>query len=116
MIKITNLFNKLKNILYPFHPIWILMNYRYSKKWDQKLNYLMDNQRFENISNYVATIGEYTLWIENYPYASFCNDGVRPSRKTIRRAMRRVKIDSNYQTKSLSDIRDEKINDILNLN
>ncbi len=102
---------KIKDILYTYHPVWISMNYSYSKEWDSELNQLMDMERFIYVDKYFTRIGKYTLWIENYPYASFNNGFFRPSRKTIRRAKKRMEMD----TKPIPDMRNEKINEILDI-
>ena len=75
--------------------IW-LMNDRYNKDWDKKLNSLMKANKFEQGSEYDATIGGTKVWIANHPYASFSprslgeNIKVRPSRITILRAHRKL--------------------------
>lgn len=72
------------------------MNNEYSKEWDDKLNDLLDNNKFTDIQEYVVYLGGYCLWIGNYPHACFTEvkddnilnifNGVRPSRQTIRKA------------------------------
>lgn len=106
-----NILNKIKDMLFLFNPEWLFMNYSYSKEWDIKLNNLMDTDKFIGHDGYLTQIGGYELWIANYPYAAFHYNGVRPSRKTIRRAKKRMKMD----TMPLPDVRNEKINEILDI-
>lgn len=85
---------KLKNALlslkFIFKPSYWMMNYPYSKAWDDELNRLIDNYYFENIGLYTADICGLNVWVENHHNASFrinatCTN-VRPSRLTIERA------------------------------
>lgn len=65
-------------------------NYTYSEAWDKKLNALMDEHDFTEITEHTAQIGEVCVWVANHPYASFTPYGnmpsVRPKRTTILRA------------------------------
>ena len=79
-----------------WRPEYWVMNYRFDKHWDEKLNELLDHHKFENIDNYTATIGGVEVWIANQPFASFRirvggkvfkeTMDHRPSRITIERA------------------------------
>jgi hypothetical protein len=77
---------------------WIC-NESYCKQWDKKLNELMQNNKFILVNNYEAKLGEYKIWIENDPYASFtvCDynfkSRYRASRLTILRAGRKLNND-----------------------
>lgn len=77
-------------------PDYWLQNHTYSKAWDRKLNELLDKYDFTNIGSYTAMLGDTAIWISNHPYASFTPYGrdVRPRRKTILRAWR--KLESTY--------------------
>ena len=81
--------NKLKEILFVLtHPSFWLMNYTYSKIWDEELKRLISEYKFEYIDHYSAKIGRYEMWVANYPYAAFtCPFAyVRPKRYTIKLA------------------------------
>lgn len=80
-----------------FSPSYWLMNYNYSKVWDEKLNELLEKNNFTDIGEYDATIWEYKVWISNHPYASFRCNNVRPSRRTIMKA--RVKLEESIFNK-----------------
>ena len=76
---------------------WI-RNYAYSHAWDKELNALMDKYNFEPSTVAVATLGPYTVWIENHPYASFHQYlpntiKLLPSRATVFRAMDKLNAD-----------------------
>lgn len=64
-----------------------MQNESYNKYWDKELNRLLETDTFKNITTHEATIGGYTVWTANHPYASFtiC-DRYRPSRRTIFKA------------------------------
>ena len=76
-----------------FTPNCWLQNKHYSPVWDAQLRHLLDSgEKFGDISRTgcSAKIGNYEVWIENHPYASFTpytGMKVRPSRATILRAM-----------------------------
>lgn len=78
------------------NPKYWMMNDPYSKLWDIKLNYLMENNKFKSIDHYTAFLGNNCIWISNHPYASFelynrlYKLEVRPSRITILRAHRKL--------------------------
>ena len=74
-------------ILKPCH--WLCIN-TYSQEWDEKLNILIKNNKFENIGEYRATIGGYNVWVANHPYGSMCFNGFRPKRITVLRAHRKM--------------------------
>lgn len=90
----------IEKILIFLNPSFWLMNDNYNHNWDKKLNSLLNSKDFTNIDKHTVTIGEYTVWISNYPYACFkciggpdvsiCKSGWsssyysgRPSRYTI---------------------------------
>jgi hypothetical protein len=72
-----------------------MMNDRYSKRWDEELNQLLDENKIELKPNilggvYKIKLGDIYVWVANYPYAYATSsgnttipNGVRPSRKTI---------------------------------
>jgi len=79
---------------------WVMM-YPLNRKWDAELRRLLrEGAAVKVIDEYNATIGPYTVWTENYPYAAFvpCESyrrrglpiapRVRPTRRTIRLAWR----------------------------
>jgi hypothetical protein len=108
IIKINfNISEKLTDILIQIwvliNPSFWLMNYQYSKDWDSTLNHLMDNHNFIIKDKYTAVLGGKNIWIANHPYASFTeydyiNDKVRPSRKTIFKAMMKLKREKHMMT------------------
>lgn len=69
-----------------FKPSYWVMNYRYSKEWDEKINDLMNKHKFEK-NHMTANLGDTKIWVVNHPYASFVpyqnTYNIRPSRKTI---------------------------------
>ena len=90
------------------------MNYKYSPEWDRMLNELMSKHSFvqdDPTSYYTSTnLGDYSIWIHNYPYAAFRPESdtlnllsitpnnrfafsSRPSRLTIIKARRKLKFD-----------------------
>lgn len=64
-----------------FNPSYWVMNYQYSPEWDRKLNELMS----KHPGNYYTDtkLGEYDIWIYNYPYAAFRPSSTRLSLSTI---------------------------------
>ncbi len=97
-----------------FNPSYWTMNYQYSPEWDRRLNELMSKHCFiqsDPSSPYTDTkLGEYNIWIHNYPYAAFRPESSRhnslsvtphdrfafssrPSRLTIIKANRKLKFD-----------------------
>ena len=91
----------LKNVLFILlHPNYWLMLDNFNKNYDDYLNRLMDENKFELVSEYEAKIGPLTLWIANHPYRSFTPHpaksskspfrGYRPSRMTIRKAYKKL--------------------------
>lgn len=80
------------------NPNYWLMNYSYSKDWDNELNRLMNEHTFINIDEFTAKLGDRIIWITNYPFASFREyigmySTKRPSKKTIYKAMKKLKRD-----------------------
>ena len=88
-----------------FHPPYWMMNCDYSKEWDEWLNAAMKKEKFRLLSDgFHARICGATIWIRNHPYDSFTAfikttqlwdnrftvTEVRPSRITIRNAMRKL--------------------------
>lgn len=80
----------MKKLLLTFHfilnPKWWSMNYSFNKGHDILLNKLLDKYEFKEISQYTAKLGNYTIWISNYPYAVGIDNLYRvgrPSRYTI---------------------------------
>lgn len=77
-----------------WRPAYWLMNYPYSRAWDEKLNELIDNYEFVAINWYKSSLGDYTIWITNHPYASFQDykkmNICRASRSTILRAKKHL--------------------------
>lgn len=84
------------NLQFIFRPSYWCMLYPYSKEWDRKLNKLLDEERFKEISFCTAVLGTQKIWIANHPYASFTPYGiydrieVRSSRLTIKRARKKL--------------------------
>ena len=79
------------------HPSYWLQNYKYDKKWDEEINSLMDSGEFKIIDGYCAEINGVLIWTENQPYATMRYmhklwqvESHRPSRRTIRRALRKL--------------------------
>jgi len=60
-------------------------NYRVDKRWDKKLNHIIDNWKsFKRISDYTVLINNIEIWVRNWPYA-YGNPyriDVLPKRKT----------------------------------
>lgn len=78
---------------------WI-QNERFSREWDTELTWLLDHGfRFYDATTYYALIGPYNVWIGNHPYASFTIDKWRPSRRTVLRAGRILREDSQRSSK-----------------
>lgn len=70
-------------------PGYWLQNDQLSLDWDRELTWLLDNgYHFEPVNGYESRIGNYTVWTENHPYASFTLNKLRPHRITILRAYR----------------------------
>ena len=110
MKKIINFFANLKFIFMPHY--WI-MNDGYDKAWDKKFRELVETHDFEpdcdldqefGNKTYTAFLGEYRIWVCNYPYAffTFCGKkenkyvgmhNVRPSRRTIATYYKKLKTD-----------------------
>lgn len=101
----------IKNLQFIFNPTYWMLNNRYSKEWDDLLNYLMDN--FEPVLGkpnifsgeiYTVKFDTFSVWISNYPYAYatpyevpfelkdkyYGNLDVRPSKLTILRLHRLI--------------------------
>lgn len=85
--------NLKENIRILLKPSYWIMNNTYSKNWDNKLNYLLDNYDFEYIDPYISKLGNIIIWTTNHPYASFKprNSDIRASRKTIYKANKKYK-------------------------
>lgn len=76
----------LKDLIFAvFHPGYWVMLKPYSAIWDRELNQAMGRYRFAVTGDgYHASLGPYKrIWIENHPYASFEFCDVRPARRTI---------------------------------
>lgn len=77
-----------------FNPNYWLMNDPYNEEWDKKLNNLLDVYDFEIGGEFTARLGSVIIWAGNHPYGSFHPYdpiiSVRPSRKTIRRAYKKL--------------------------
>ena len=68
--------NFLLNLQFIFRPSYWVMNYRYSKEWDELLNLLMEKEKpvFERINGldgkiYNVSFLDIMVWVGNYPYA-----------------------------------------------
>ena len=89
--------NKLSDYFRILLPDFWIMNYGYSQSWDKALNRLMDEHAFKVVNTYTAMLGDTEVWIQNMPYAAFRplipgkDEGVRPSRLTIAKAIRHLK-------------------------
>ena len=105
--------NFIKNLQFIFRPKYWIMNDSYDAAWDKKFQDLAENHDFipdcdlrNEFGNrtYTAMLGEYKIWVSNYPYAffSYCGKAnesyftpvVRPSRRTI----------AKYYKKLVSDL------------
>src|SRR5580658_9734815 len=90
----------LKSLMFIFMPHYWLMNSPYNEEWDRVLSALMQANKFESIGECRAKIGNITVWTCNHPYASFTpycqfvSDDIRPSRTTIRLAMKKLKAET----------------------
>ncbi len=52
------------------NPMYWISNGRISRALDRKLNALMDSGvEPTNVSSYTSYLGQYRVWISNYPYA-----------------------------------------------
>ena len=68
------------------HPGFWLMNYPYSKEWDEWMKKMLDVGKFTDIGPFTAKLNGVWVWINNYPYAAFTNypgEKCRPARRTI---------------------------------
>lgn len=105
----------IEQILVLLNPNFWFMNYDYDHNWDKKLNSLLNSKDFTNIDKYTAKIGEYTVWVENYPYACFkCIGGEkiysgRPSRYTIYKSYKKLLIDKMPIKDRISTRRNDKL-------
>jgi hypothetical protein len=101
-------------------PDYWQMNHEYCEKWDAELRQLMKEHDFKqltenygkikHICSYQVKLGDRKIWVENHPYASFCDRShtelgkkKRPSRQTIYLAKKKLeedkkKIDWNDDT------------------
>lgn len=119
----------IEKILIFLNPSFWLMNDNYNHNWDKKLNSLLNSKDFTNIDKHTVTIGEYTVWISNYPYACFkciggpdvsiCKSGWsssyysgRPSRYTIYKAYKKLLIDKMPIEDRISTRRNDKLKKI----
>lgn len=84
------------------NPLYWIQVQKYSFVWDKKLNELMKDNNFTEITEFTAKIGCVTVWIANHPYGSFniYRCGFRPSRITIYLAMKKLKSDYKKQFES----------------
>lgn len=94
----------IKSLQFIFKPKYWIMDNNYDASWDKKFCELAEAHDFmpEHINDpgefgnktYCALLGEYRVWVANYPYAffSYCGKsnssanlalGARPSRLTI---------------------------------
>lgn len=93
----------IKNLQFIFKPSYWIMDDNYDEAWDKKFQELADQHDFvpdndgceKEFGNktYTALIGNYRVWVSNYPFAFFSLCGkadksyeslsVRPSRLTI---------------------------------
>lgn len=85
---------KIKEFLWVLmHPAFWVQTATYSEAWDKKLNYLIENHKFEYCNEHIAIIGNVEVWINNYPYG--CMNpyhqvmSARPSRHTIYKAYKK---------------------------
>lgn len=88
-----------ENLEILIRPSYWMMNNQYNKLVDKEINRLLDNHKFEVITDCTASLGNKKIWIENIPYAcmNFYDSRfkhLRPSRKTTLRAVRRLKEDT----------------------
>ncbi len=109
MKKIINFFQNLKFI---FMPEYWIMSDGYDEAWDKKFCELAEAHDFEpgcSLDNefgnktYTAFLGEYRVWVSNYPFAFFGFSGkrdqvyvvssIRPSRRTIAKYYKKLKTD-----------------------
>lgn len=86
------------NIKFIVMPQYWIMNFTYSKVWDTKLNTLLKEHKFTEITGYTVKLDNELIWIANHPYASFTSEPEykchgRPSRKTIYKAKRLLELD-----------------------
>lgn len=55
---------------YLFRPSYWLSQYPVCKVWDEKLNYMMDNGfDVKRVDGYTVIIGDYEIWVTNFPFA-----------------------------------------------
>lgn len=83
------------NLQFIFKPHFWLMNNRYDKSLDELINLLLDRYDFTEIDYSTANLGDFVIWISNYPYSSMMiyDENVhklRPSRLTILRAKKKL--------------------------
>ena len=97
-------------------PDYWQMNHDYCEKWDAELRQLMKEHDFKqltvnygkikHICKYEVKLGDRKIWVENHPYASFCDKTLterlagamiperkRPSRQTIYLAKKKLEED-----------------------
>ena len=90
--------NFILNLQFIFKPMYWFMHNPYSLEVDLLINKLLDNYKFTEIGEYTAILGKTEIWIANKPYGAInvYSDSVlenyRPSRLTIKRALRLLKI------------------------
>lgn len=108
------------------NPKWWSMNDNYSKQWDIIINQLLDTHKLKVIDQYRVKLGNIEIWISKHdaygyvlsPLSEYKRGEfyiyrkVRPSRYTIYRLHKRLKIDSM----SIEDLREYKINSLINDN
>lgn len=83
----------IKSLIFILMPNYWIMNEKYSKVWDKKLNELMDKGVFAYKNRFEAKLCGHTIWVENYPYSCFVpphDSKFRASRLTILRARRKL--------------------------
>ena len=81
-----------------FHPAYWIQLHEYSEEWDSKLLELMQSHRFEkkdSCSQYYASLRNYSIWIENKPYATMHPEHikVRARRYTIHLCIKKIASD-----------------------
>jgi len=104
-------------IYFIINPKWWIMVNKYDKDWDKKINELLDKHKFEapEYDNGLSyKLGNHHIWLGSYPFSYGLQNrayhvGDRPSRYTIWKIRKRVKLD----LMSKEDKRDLKLNKLL---
>jgi hypothetical protein len=103
---------KIKELLFALtHPSFWIQNHPFNKEWEDEFNKLMLNHKFEQIGEFTAKLGNKTIWISNYPYASFSDHDFEtiykylPKRLTRYKAMKKLEEDfRNSLTRAKSSV------------